>query len=394
MVERKQLGLIFTVNPNWMGGTNYILNLINSFKYLDDAKRPKVILLCSDESDYQYARKYTDYPYLDYKIFYRKPNIFSRIVNKLSRTLFSKNIISSYNKSDLKQIDIIYPIYDKSLIVKGKVNIGWIPDFQEKYLPDFFSDEELKHRDDQAKGLRDSGIKIVFSSNDAKKDYIQFYNASEDKAAVFRFSSNIPVIDSDVDSILNKYNVNTNKFFFCSNQFWIHKNHWVLFKAISKLKAEGYNPLLLCTGNSMDFRVANYFEELSKFIEEKQLQDNIRILGLIERKEQIALMKNSMCIIQPSLFEGWNTSIEEAKAMNKFLIVSDLSVHKEQVSRNVLFFNRYSEEDLADKMKIVMNGEIKSEIYDYSISIKDSAESFIAILRECSESFRDSSRGN
>ena len=33
--------------------------------------------------------------------------------------------------------------------------------------------------------------------------------------------------------------------------------------------------------------------------------------------DQLRLMKESLGVIQPSLFEGWSTVIEDAKALNK-----------------------------------------------------------------------------
>ena len=45
--------------------------------------------------------------------------------------------------------------------------------------------------------------------------------------------------------------------------------------------------------------------------------------------------------INPSKFEGWNTGVEEAKMMKKHLILSDLSIHREQCEKynKVNFFN-------------------------------------------------------
>jgi glycosyltransferase involved in cell wall biosynthesis len=55
-------------------------------------------------------------------------------------------------------------------------------------------------------------------------------------------------------------------------------------------------------------------------------------------------------VIQPSLFEGWSTVVEDAKAIGRPLIVSDLPVHKEQTENlaNVWFFPKGSSQRLAD----------------------------------------------
>ncbi len=46
-----------------------------------------------------------------------------------------------------------------------------------------------------------------------------------------------------------------------------------------------------------------------------------RFLGFIDRGEQLQLMKNSIAIVQPSLFEGWSTVVEDTKAMQSCNII-------------------------------------------------------------------------
>ncbi len=49
-------------------------------------------------------------------------------------------------------------------------------------------------------------------------------------------------------------------------------------------------------------------------------------------------MQNSLAIIQPSSFEGWSTVVEDAKALNQNIIVSDIAVHREQLPGHSYFF--------------------------------------------------------
>ena len=61
-------------------------------------------------------------------------------------------------------------------------------------------------------------------------------------------------------------------------------------------------------------------------------------------------MRKSIAIIQPSLFEGWSTIVEESRSIGKNIILSDLGVHKEQNFSRSIFFQRNSYEDLALKI--------------------------------------------
>jgi len=44
-------------------------------------------------------------------------------------------------------------------------------------------------------------------------------------------------------------------------------------------------------------------------------------------------LQNAKAIIQPSYFEGWSTVIEDAKALNKYLIVSILKLIKNKLRK-------------------------------------------------------------
>jgi glycosyltransferase involved in cell wall biosynthesis len=54
------------------------------------------------------------------------------------------------------------------------------------------------------------------------------------------------------------------------------------------------------------------------------------MLGVVPHAEVYALMRQSVALLQPSLFEGWSTSVEEAKSLGKRVILSDIAVHREQ----------------------------------------------------------------
>jgi hypothetical protein len=85
------------------------------------------------------------------------------------------------------------------------------------------------------------------------------------------------------------------------------------------------------------------------YIHLNDLHDNIRILGYMDRVEQLCIMKHSIAIIQPSLFEGWSTVVEDAKALNKYVLLSNLDVHREQISINASFFDPFNKEDLKNQ---------------------------------------------
>jgi len=68
------------------------------------------------------------------------------------------------------------------------------------------------------------------------------------------------------------------------------------------------------------------------------VEKNYKYLGVVSEKELYSLMYYSLSLINPSLFEGWNTSVMQAKSLNKSIILSDIDTHVEQKSKNFFYF--------------------------------------------------------
>ena len=371
MVRRKRIGLIFTVDPNWMGGTYYILNLINALNTLPDSQKPELILLCSSEDDYRYAKDYTKYPFLSYRLTFKPKKIdIPKLINKVSRRLIGKSIIPASSFSE--KVDAVYPVIDSMQINTPTAKIYWIPDFQEIHYPDFFTKSELNRRRQKNMRIAQQGQNIIFSSNDALKDFQQNYDCKRNiNTAVVHFASSIPSYHhSSTKAILQKFNIDR-PFFFCANQIWQHKNHLTLFKAVNELKKQGLNPLLVCSGGTIDYRNKEYSDFLQRYISENNLKKNIILPGFISREELVCLMSECIAIVQPSLFEGWNTGVEEAKALNKFMIVSDIPLHREQIKNNVKFFSPLNYRQLSEVMRTIMEKAPEIEPYNYENSIRN-----------------------
>lgn len=380
MAERKRLALIFGVYRDWMGGTYYVLNLINALNTLPEDTKPEIILLCTRE-DFDFAEEYTHYPMLRHSVFHldgNRSNV-SRVVNKISRILTGRNLMC--RQSTNVEADAVYPVMNRYQIKTKSKRLYWIPDLQEHFLPQFFSKEKLEFRDRQAREIVAAEGHIVFSSYDALISFDKFYPEGKHlRKSVFHFASAIPQkVENSRERVTEKYNA-PEKFFYCANQFWVHKNHRTLFEAVKILKSRGIEITVFCSGGTHDYRNPEYFSTLQKFIKDNNLEDNIRILGFIDREDQLALMQECSAIIQPSLFEGWSTSVEEAKAMNKFLILSDLPLHKEQVAKNGYFFERLNAESLVDCIEKFLKVKPKVEVSDYNQNISEAAKTFMQII--------------
>lgn len=348
MAERTRIGLIFSYDENWIGGAYYILNIVHALNTLNDVKKPHIVVLATKNEDFEILKKTTQYPYLSYFNFPAKAHysIIERMINKLSRLLLNKNTI--IKKPPQPDISFLYPAEHKSIQIEGLKKVNWIPDFQEEFLPQFFSEEEILKRKKLQKEVIAHGDVVVFSSKDAKQHFQKLYPESKADLKVINFAVTHPDFSNEDIQLLKKnYNL-PNNYFFAPNQFWAHKNHKVVLEAVKRLKEKGEEIVVAFSGKENDYRNQNYVNELKTFISQHKLTDNIKFLGFIERTEQLCILKNAIAVIQPSLFEGWSTVVEDTKSVGKHIILSNLDVHKEQIDKGVTFFNPTDFNELAD----------------------------------------------
>jgi hypothetical protein len=73
-------------------------------------------------------------------------------------------------------------------------------------------------------------------------------------------------------------------------------------------------------------------------IAQEGLHGQVIVLGLVSRTELVSLMRAAAVVVQPSRFEGWSTSIQDAQALGRPLLCSDLRVHREQAPGALGFF--------------------------------------------------------
>lgn len=218
--------------------------------------------------------------------------------------------------------------------------LAWIPDFQHRHLPQLFSREEIEARNRlHARTVR-LAQGILLSSEDARKDFNRFYPGYEEKTHVLRFVAIPPPATAlpPAEQVLAKYGI-AESFFHIPNQIWAHKNHGVVLDALCRLRQRGRCPLVISTGQTEDYRHPEYFQRLVREVKDAGMEERYRFLGLVDYAEACVLMRSAVALINPSLFEGWSTTVEEAKSQGKRMLLSSLAVHKEQAPDRSSFFD-------------------------------------------------------
>jgi glycosyltransferase involved in cell wall biosynthesis len=375
---RKTLALALTISEDWIGGTYYVLNLIKALNVLEDSLKPNIIILSPEPHALRFTQKETGYPYLSFiRTVYSITSI-KGIINAINIRLLKKK---TFTKNVNIHADVLYPAWNSLRVSGVKKRICWIPDFQEHYLTDFFSPSEINTRKEEQKYIAQHALHLVVSSHDARNDFEKFYPQHQCRVDILPFAvSNPDIRNVDYRPIFTKYGL-VPGYFFIANQLWVHKNHFCVLEAAKKLKEEGLDYQFVFTGNTNDNRSAGHFKNIMQRVSDWDLKKTVKFLGFIDRSDQLVLMKHADFVIQPSLFEGWSTVVEDAKSFNRPILASDIAVHKEQLAEYPhILFARNNSHDLAEKIK-KMHIFCKTAInYDYEAKRKEFAEKIVNVL--------------
>lgn len=218
--------------------------------------------------------------------------------------------------------------------------LPWLYDFQFMHLPEYWEPKHIRWAEQRYQSACKFADGIIVSSCDALKDLNNFAPWCTLPKHVLPFVSN-PVDFSklpDKESIFKKYSL-PEKYFYLPNQFWTNKNHRLVIDALAILKRKGVHVTVVCSGKTVDGRKPDYFPDLMNYCKEQDVTDLFRVLGLVPYTDLQALMRHACAVINPSRFEGWSTTVEEAKTFHQQLLLSDISVHQEQAATLGKFFS-------------------------------------------------------
>lgn len=329
----------------WDGGVDYLSNIAGILEYVDrnrdDYAVRLYLVLPMEYPVVRLARKLLskgerdDVARFSYII-----DVFKSACQNVQVVYYRKHVKRLHDdkgkslQKTLEKIgaDICFPVLRDYYPELQTPWIGYIADFQEKYLPELFDEQTLAYRENNSIRQARNTQYFIATSDSVKKDLEGFY-PGEYKVFAQPFAP--MAADSFLDTSgaeLAKYSL-PETYFLISNQFWTHKSHDTAFCALKLLHEQGLTDVhIVCTGKmDDDFRNASYCDELRKSIREMAMEEYIHFLGYIPKLDQIEVMKRAVSLLQPSLFEGdpGGCSAYNAASLLIPVIMSDIRVNRE-----------------------------------------------------------------
>lgn len=266
-------------------------------------------------------------------------------------------------------------------------SLPWLYDFQFMHLPQYWAPKHVRWAKQRFDAACRHGDGLILSSHDAARDLQKFAPWCSLPRHVLQFVSN-PVEFSKIvpkDVLIKKYDL-PDTYFYLPNQFWTNKNHRLVIDALLILKVQGQKANVICTGKPFDGRQPEYFDELMRYREQQGLADAFRVLGVVPYPDLQSLMAHACAVINPSRFEGWSTTVEEAKTLHRRLLLSDIAVHREQSPKNADYFGVDDAPELArllmacaeENQRVLSEEEICT---DYTRRLKEFGHNYLNVIR-------------
>lgn len=310
----------------------YFINLFN--KILEHDDNNKYILFCSEQNINE--------------------------LKKLNNSVWGKEgiLLTSLDHvaHHLKDIDLYFcpfgSLWPRPLPIPAVVTI---PDIQEVFYPNFFSEFELYFREFHYRGSSKIADRVITISNFSKETLVNHYGISSEK---------VTVAYPNIDQIFYgpKNQLPGNNIPFSSNQFilypanqWLHKNHDGLLRAIKYLKEQKRLTInVIFTGHDMP---GGY--PLRSKIKEYGLSEQIWVGGYLPKEELAYLYGKAKMVVFPSLFEGFGLPLLEAMAAGCPIATSNATSLPEIGAAAVEYFDPNKPLDIAHVIENLWNNPDK-----------------------------------
>jgi hypothetical protein len=358
------VGFIINFNPSkWLGGFNYIKNLI---LFLEKFKIKTInpIIITNDRNYFTKEYKLEKVKILETNIVSNN-NLLVRILGKILVITLGKNyFLEKFLIKNKIHCISHFECTGKNSKIK---NFPWFPDFQEIHFPEYFSLKSKLLRKINLWIASIHSTKILISSKKVLGDLKRINKNAFKKAILIKHAINLPKIKEEKN--LNRKFIIEKKYFIVPNTYWVHKNHFVLLKALKFLK-ESQNKInfqIVSTGYFFDHRNPQYTVSIKDYLIDNNLTKDFLILNIVPFNDLINLINNSIALLNPSKSEGWSNSVEQGMALNKKIIVSNIKIHKEQnENKKFIFFQKDNYKQLAkilDKESRKIKKGINRKIY-------------------------------
>jgi glycosyltransferase involved in cell wall biosynthesis len=224
-----------------------------------------------------------------------------------------------------------------------------VHDLMHRYEPRFPESSRFgraHYRDTYLGALCRQAMGILVDSEVGKRHVQQSYGTEPERIFVLPYIPPAYLRETQEDCDFDKRYRLPEKFVFYPAQFWEHKNHLRLIRAIAKLRRETPNICLVMVGGGKNGSTA-----ARKEVEKLGLGGHVRFAGHVPERDMAGFYRRARALVLPTLFGPTNIPPLEAFALGCPVAVSGIYGEPEQVGDAALLFDPYDVESIADSIR-------------------------------------------
>ncbi len=223
--------------------------------------------------------------------------------------------------------------------------LGSIHDLMHRYERSFqeaASPQEFRYRERMFRNLCRWAEGVVVDSEVGRQQVAESYGMPLERIHVLPFVAP-PYIweNSPPPGFDSRYSLPP-KFIFYPAQFWEHKNHKRLIRAVASLKKDLPDLSLVLAGSPK-----NAYDSVVKLIQELDLSASVQFLGYVPDEDMPELYRRARALVMPTFYGPTNIPPLEAFAAGCPVAISGIYAMPEQAGDAALFFDPKSAAEIA-----------------------------------------------
>jgi glycosyltransferase involved in cell wall biosynthesis len=230
-----------------------------------------------------------------------------------------------------------------------------VPDIQHEFYPQFFTPDELRHREQTVKESCQLATCVITISEYSRKTLLERHGLDPGKVHSVYLAAgreyNLQGAREAWPSVAERYGLKEGYLFYPANT-WPHKNHEMLLTALQRLKKRGLTPTLVFTGA----QIAS-MERMKETAAQLGCEGQLLHLDYVDQRFFPGLYFGAACLVFPSLFEGFGMPLVEAMACGCPVACSDVCSIPEVVGEASVLFDPRSPDSIADALDILLRSE-------------------------------------
>src|SRR5262245_29439255 len=260
---------------------------------------------------------------------------------------------------------------------RGVPSVITVHDLQHEFHPEFFAPAELRHRRRYLPNSCARADHVIAVSDFTRETVIERLGVPPGRVTTIWEAAGRDVDWSGAAAraaeVRRRHALPARYAFYPANP-WPHKNHVRLLEALALCRARGIGDLGLVLTGELPAGV----DGLDVHVSRLGLAGVVRTLGYVPRQDLPALYAGALCLVHPSLFEGFGIPLVEAMQVGCPILAARGTALPEVAGDAALFFDPRDGEAIARALALVAGDAARAA--DLARRARDRAPLFSATV--------------